>query len=84
MALVTLTAPPQLLMEVIVMIDMMQTRVGRLSVETNGATIQLVSDAYTLAAHSQTHTHRLTIEQCHVLIHALARAIGGAAVEVQL
>lgn len=57
------------------MIESISTRAGRLSVDTNGAGIKFVSKFDGLTT-QQTHTHLLTVEQCHVLLHALARAIG--------
>ncbi len=53
------------------MIESVRTKSGRISVISGAAVIHLVSrDALKI-----TQTHALTVEQCHVLIHALARAI---------
>jgi hypothetical protein len=65
------------------MIESIRTRTGKLSVNTNDAgQIKFCATGELSAWWQQTHT--LTVEQCHVLIHALARAIeleskGGAA-----
>jgi hypothetical protein len=64
------------------MTESISTRTGRLSVDTNGEGIKFVSKFDGLTT-QQTHTHILTVEQSHVMIHALARAIGGVSVEVQ-
>jgi hypothetical protein len=64
------------------MIESIRTRTGKLSVNTNDAgQIKFESRGYLV---NDVITHPLTVEQCHVLIHALARAIelgakGGAA-----
>jgi hypothetical protein len=59
------------------MVGSINTRAGRLSIDTHGSGIELRGQYVGLGV-SDTHTHYLTVEQCQVLIHALARALGEA------
>jgi hypothetical protein len=65
------------------MIESIRTTTGTISVDTRRGILLKAGVDGSNGKTDTSITYVLTIEQCHVLIHALARAIGGMAVEVQ-